>query len=494
MSTTIRVLILGDRSEDVELTIHELRRGDFEPEWLRVDTVSEYNAHLGWPPDVILAGCNSPLLDAPRALELLQQHHLETPIPFIVLSEASTEDAAIAMLGKGATDYLQKDRLARLGPAVRRALCEAKLRGDFCRAEQALRASDVRFSSFMNNSQTLAFIKDRDGRMLYINNTCEQIWGMTLADCFGKTNHQLWPSEVADRLCANDAAVIQRDQSSQLVEELSLRNGRTVPMLTFRFLFADGDGARLLGGVSVDISEQVRTQKALSSALAAKELLLKEVHHRVKNNLQIISSLLSMQAQSLQDLAAAQALQDSQERVQCMALIHERLHLNDEPDRLDFREYAAKLARDLFYSYGVNSERIRLRFELEPISLGLNQAIPCGLILNELLTNSLKYAFPNERGGEVLVKLSWGGDEVVELTVADDGVGLPVDFDWKESQSLGLRIMNILGRQLDGTVRRAAGAGTVFSLVFQRTPLPEAGHAPGEVSRPPIIDKSGKTA
>jgi PAS domain S-box-containing protein len=486
VSTTIRVLILGDRSEDVELTMHELRRGDFEPEWLRVDTVSEYNAHLGWPPDVILADCNLPLLDAPRALELLQQHHLETPIPFIVLSEAGTEDAAIAMLGKGATDYLQKDRLARLGPAVRRALGEAKLRGDFCRAEQALRASDVRFSSFMNNSQTLAFVKDPEGRILYINNTCEQIWGMKLADCFGKTNHQLWPAEVADRLLANDSAVIDRDESSQVLEEVSLTGGRTVQLLTFRFKFTDGNGRRLLGGVSVDISEQARTQKALSSALAAKELLLKEVHHRVKNNLQIISSLLSMQAQSLQDLAAAQALQDSQERVQCMALIHERLHLNDEPDRLDFREYAAKLARDLFYSYGVNSERIRLRFELEPISLGLNQAIPCGLILNELLTNSLKYAFPNERlnqrAGEILIKLSWDAGESVKLTVADNGVGLPADFDWKESQSLGLRIMNILGRQLDGTMQREAGPGTVFSLVFPRTPLPDPEIVPAEAS------------
>jgi PAS domain S-box-containing protein len=482
VSTTIRVLILGDHSEDVELTIHQLRRGDFEPEWLRVDTEPEFTAHLGWRPDVILADCNLPLLDAPRALELLQQHNLETTIPFILLSETSTEDAAIAMLGKGATDYLQKDRLARLGPAVRRALGETKLRDNVRRAEQALRASDVRFSSFMNNSQTLAFIKDHEGRILYINNTCEQIWGVTLADCVGKTNHQLWPPDVADRLRANDAAVIERDESSQLVEELWLRGGRTVPMLTFRFLFTDGDGRRLLGGVSIDISEQVRTQKALSAALADKELLLKEVHHRVKNNLQIISSLLSMQAQSLQDAAAARALQDSQERVQCMALIHERLHLNDEPDRLDFREYAAKLARDLFYSYGVNSERIRLQFELEPISLGLNQAIPCGLILNELLTNSLKYAFPNERAGEILVKLSWANNESVKLTVADNGVGLPADFDWMQSQTLGLRIMNILGRQLDGTMRREAGAGTMFSLVFQRTPLPDPENVPAEGS------------
>jgi PAS domain S-box-containing protein len=478
--TRVRVLILEDNSADAAMTIHELRRADFEPEWRRSNTESEYTEHLEWPPDVILADCNLPLLNASRALELLHQRHLDN-IPLIVVCQALAEDSAITMLGKGATDYLLKDRLARLGAAVRRALGEAKLRDDVRRAEQALRASDVRFSSFMNNSQTLAFIKDQDGRILYINNTCEQIWGLSLAVCLGKTNHQLWPAEMADRLDANDAAVIQRDESSQLVEEISLRNGRTVPMLTFRFPFADGDGRRLLGAVSVDISEQVRTQKALVSALAAKELLLNEVHHRVKNNLQIISSLLYMQSESLQDLAAARALQDSQERVQCMALIHERLNLDGEPDRLDFREYASTLARDLFHSYGVDPERIALRFELEPVSLGLNQAIPCGLILNELLTNSLKHAFPNQRRGEILVKLSWAEDQPVKLTVADDGVGLPAEFDWKESQSLGLRIMNILGRQLDGAIQRKTGGGTMFSLEFPRTALPDTNSAPAGI-------------
>jgi len=491
VSTRIRVLILEDRSEDAELIIDQLRRSHFEPDWLRVDSEVEYNALLGWRPEVVLADCNMPRLDAARALELLHEQNLD--VPFIVLSKAGGEDVPIALMHKGATDYLLKDRLARLGPAVRRALSETKLRDGMRRAEQALRASDVRFSSFMNNSPALAFIKDQDGRIIYINNTCEQIWGMTLSDCFGKTNHQIWPAEVAGRLLTNDAGVIERDESSQVVEELSLRSGRTAQMLTFRFPFADGDGRRLLGGVSIEISELVQTQEALSSALAAKELLLKEVHHRVKNNLQIISSLLSMGAEPLHDSAAARALHDSQERVQCMALIHERLHRDDEPDRLDFREYAAQLARDLFYSYGVDSERIGLRFELEPVSLGLNQAIPCGLILNELLTNSLKYAFPNERGGEILIKLHCGEDEIVKLTVADDGVGLPAEFDCKESQTLGLRIMNILGRQLDGAIEREACAGTVFSLTFPRTAPPESlpsNTRPGS----PILNKLQQTA
>ncbi len=466
MSKSVRVLILEDSPEDAELMVHELRRSQFEPEWRRVEAELEYSSQLAWPPEVILADYTMPMLDAPRALECLQE--LDLDIPFIVVSGAIGEDRAVEMMRRGATDYLLKDRMARLGPAVRRALDEKHLRDDVRKAEEALRASEVRFNSFMNHSPAANFIKDHQGRFLYINDTCEQMWGITMADCLGKTNDQLWPPEVAARLNANDFPVLQSGESSRMVEEITLKSGRKLQVLTFRFPFADADARRLVGCISVDVTEQVRIEQALSAALAAKEVLLREVHHRVKNNLQIISSLLTMHAESLEDPAATRALRDSQERVQCMALIHERLNRDDVPDRLDFREYVETLARNLFYSYGVNPDRINLRLELEPAWLGLNQAVPCGLILNELLTNSLKYAFPNDRKGEIAVTLQCGDDELVGLTVADNGVGLPEGFDWKQSQSLGLRIMNILARQLDGTLRQEADSGAAFSLVFPR--------------------------
>ena len=275
----------------------ELRRSQFEPDWCRVDTESEYNAHLGWRPDLILSDYNMPLLDAPRALELLKELNLD--IPFIVVSGAIGEDVAVAMMRHGATDYLLKDRLARLGPAVRHALSEKKLREETRRAREALQASEIRFYSFMNNSPAVAYIKDEEGRILYMNNTCEQVWGATLGQCAGKVDRELWPAEVAARMRANDVDVLDRGETSRIVEEISLGSGRTLEMLSFRFPFSDAAGRRFLGGVSVDISEQVRAEKALAAALASKEVLLKELHHRVKNNLQVISSLLTMQAGSL---------------------------------------------------------------------------------------------------------------------------------------------------------------------------------------------------
>jgi PAS domain S-box-containing protein len=465
-SVPIRVLLLEDRAEDAEQILHELRRSGFEPAWERLETEAEYLAQLQSPPDVILADYRMPQLDAPRALELLRTLNLD--IPFIIVSAAIGDDLAAAIMRQGATDYLLKDRLKRLGPAVRHALEEKQLHDDKRRAEQALRASETRFYSFMNNNPALAFIKDADGRILYINNTCEQAWNTTLAECQGKLDHELWQPADAARIRALDLSVLDRGQPSHLVEELPTRHEAVRHLLTFRFPFADAAGCRLLGGVSVDITERMQTEQALAAALAAKEVLLKEVHHRVKNNLQVISSLLNMQAELFSDPSLRDVLLQSRRRVESMAMIHERLYSTHDIDRVDFRQYVEALAHELFSAYAVNSKPVCLRLELDPISLELSQAIPCGLILNELVSNCLKYAFPNERSGELLITLRCVDDDLVKMRVADNGIGLPTDLDWRQSRSLGLRIVNILARQLMGTVHQELGAGADFSLIFRK--------------------------
>src|SRR5579864_2844309 len=371
LSVPIRVLILEDRPEDAELMLHELRRISFEPTWERLETEAEYLASLQSPPDVILADYRMPQLDAPRALELLRS--LDLDIPFIVVSGAIGEDLAVAIMRQGATDYLLKDRLKRLGPAVRHALEEKQLRGDKRRAEQALRASETRFYSFMNNNPALAFIKDSDGRILYINNTFEQAWNTTLAECRGKLDHELRPAADAARMRALDLCILDRGGPSPVVEDLPWGHGPVRQLLTFRFPFADANGCRLIGGVSVDITERMQTERALAAAVAAKEVLLKEVHHRVKNNLQIISSLLNMQAELLSEPAVKEVLLGSKRRVESMAMIHERLYSHEDIDQLDFRQYIEALARELFSAYCVNSSLVRLRLALEPVSLDLNQ-------------------------------------------------------------------------------------------------------------------------
>ena len=443
----LRALILEDRPEDAELMAHELRRSGYDPQWQRVETEPDFLAHLDPPPDVILADYSMPELEAGRALQLLQERGLN--IPFIVVSGTIGEDAAVAMMRQGGADYLLKDRLGRLGPAVKHALMENVLREEKSLAEEELQASEVRFHTFMHHSPALAFIKDKSGRILYVNNASSDA------------------EDIAVQLRA-DTSVFESGEPSRTIEEVTTAGGQVRQMLCFRFIFDDAAGRRLLGGVSVDITEQKAAERALSETLTAKDVLLREVHHRVKNNLQTISSLLNMQAELLPDFAARHALRDAQRRVHSMALIHEQMYGDKDMDEVDFGEYAKRLTRDLFDSFGVQAGRVRLRFALDPVSLAMDQMIPCGLILNELVTNSLKYAFPGERAGEILVSLRCGDGRTVTMAVADNGVGLPPAIEGKRSESLGTRIVEILTRQLGGSLDRQSGGGVSSTVTFTR--------------------------
>jgi two-component sensor histidine kinase/FixJ family two-component response regulator len=444
---SLRALILEDRPEDAELMAHELRRSGYDPQWQRVETEPDFLAHLTPLPDVILADYSMPELDACRALQLLQERGLT--IPFIVVSGTIGEDVAVSLMRQGGADYLLKDRLGRLGPAVKHALLENELRQEKALAEEELQASEVRFHAFMRHSPVLAFIKDDAGRIIYVNNASEDA------------------EDMAAQLRA-DASVFESGESSRSVEEVTTAGGRIRQMLCLRFLFHDAGGRRLLGGVSVDITEQKAAERALSEALAAKDVLLREVHHRVKNNLQTISSLLNMQAELLPDLAARYALRDAQRRVHSMALIHEQMYGDKDMDEVDFGEYARRLARDLFESFGAAAGRVSLRFAFDPVSLAMDQMIPCGLILNELITNSLKYAFPAERTGEILVSLRCEAGRTVTMTVADDGIGLPPGVEARRSKSLGTRIVEILTGQLGGNLVRQSANGLSTAITFIR--------------------------
>lgn len=209
-------------------------------------------------------------------------------------------------------------------------------------------------------------------------------------------------------------------------------------------------------------------EEQLRRSLAEKETLLREVHHRVKNNLQVISSLLRMQASVLADHQAREALKESQRRVRSMALIHERLYGSHQMDQIDFAEYARALVSDLINSYAGATGHVTSQFRTSCVLLKIDQAIPCGLILNELVTNSLKYAYPSGKPGQIYIHLEEMESDKVRMTVSDSGVGLPEGFDWKNSKSMGLPIVEILAKQIGGDLTVRSQPGTTFTLDFPR--------------------------
>ncbi len=215
-----------------------------------------------------------------------------------------------------------------------------------------------------------------------------------------------------------------------------------------------------------EITERKRMEENIIKSLQEKEVLLKEIHHRVKNNMQIISSLLGLASGTIKERKYKELFRDSQNRINSMSLIHEKLYRSENLTNIDFNEYIRDLANVLFQSRGVTG-KIELTLNIEKISIGIDHAIPCGLIINELITNSIKYAFPDDRKGEIKVSLRLNDENMIELVVSDNGVGIPEDVDFRNSESLGLRLVTKLAEdQLHGKIDLDRSNGTEFNIKF----------------------------
>jgi two-component sensor histidine kinase len=218
-----------------------------------------------------------------------------------------------------------------------------------------------------------------------------------------------------------------------------------------------------------EVTEQVR------AALREKEILLKEIHHRVKNNMAMMSSFLQFQIDQVQEPEALQRFIDTKNRIYTMALVHEKLYHTEDLKNINFKEFIEDLAQSLIFSYTTSPYTISLKTDIIDVSLNLDRAIPCGLIINELVSNALKHAFPENRKGIITIGFSMHSKNKYVLTVHDDGVGLPDQIDFQESDSIGLKLVPLLANQLDGEFsvqgrneekEGASGKGTGFRIVF----------------------------
>ncbi len=291
--------------------------------------------------------------------------------------------------------------------------------------------------------------------------------------------------EIGQLSRAFDRMTINLKRSRNLLEEYSANLMKKVKERTAeldkkvkeseRQMVATLNLAEDLEATSIDLKEEVAERKQaeekIQAQLREKEILLKEVHHRVKNNLQVISSLLKLQSQNIEDKQFLDMFKESQNRVKSMALVHEKLYQSRDLARIDFAEYIKSLANSLYRSHGADSNKIAFKIEVENVSLGINQAIPCGLIINELVSNSLKYAFPRGWQGKgeirISVRLTAGGE--IELLVSDSGVGVPKDLDFRKTESLGLHLVSILAEdQLQGKITLDRKMGTKFQIKFRR--------------------------
>lgn len=340
MNEELKVLILEDVEFDAELMEYEMRREGLKFTSERVETEKDFIRELDdLRPDVILVDHSLPQFDGVSALEITKRRSPLTP--FIFVSGKIGDEFAVDMLKKGATDYVFKNNLSKLVPAIKRAIAE--------------------------------------------------------------------------------------------------RN---------------------------ELEELKKSKIELQNALKEKEMLLKEIHHRVKNNLMIISNLLELQSYYVRDKADLNVFRESKTRADSMALIHERLYQSTDLKSIDIGDYIRNLAADIFDTYVIDPDQINLMVHVDDIRLDTNTAIPLGLIINELLTNSLKYAFPNDKKGKITIELNKNDDKFT-LIIKDDGIGFPSDLDYKNTETLGLELVNSLTQQVNGNMELISADGTEFRITFE---------------------------
>jgi two-component sensor histidine kinase len=223
---------------------------------------------------------------------------------------------------------------------------------------------------------------------------------------------------------------------------------------------------KALANLNQEIFERTKLEENLKASLEEKETLLHETHHRVKNNMQVINSLLQLQSNAIEDNTIKEILKDSRSRVYAMAAVHETLHGSEKLSEIDLKNYLSKITTSIFQSYAADHSKVKLNSNVENSPINLNQAYPLGLIINELISNALKYAFPDNREGEIKVSVK-KQDKELDLTIIDNGVGMPEDVDWKNTNTLGLKLVSTLvENQLDGSIDMESKNGTKFAIKF----------------------------
>ena len=338
------------------------------------------------------------------------------------------------------------------------------------KAEEALQESEEKYRSILENIEEAYYEADIAGRFTFFNDSLSKITGYSADELMG-SNIRGYTDQ--NRAMEGEKAFKDVSTTGKPVKgfawEITRKDGNKRHAEVSASLIRGGGGKGIgFLGIIRDVSERKQAEQQIKASLKEKETLLKETHYRVNNNMQVIISLLRLQSVKIKDKKYAGMFKDSENRIKSMALIHETLYRSKDFASIDFNGYVKSIANPLIRTYAVNPDRIKLNIRIEDISLGVDNAIPCGLIINERISNALKYAFPKDGIGEIKINLRSMSRDEIELTVSDDGIGIPEEVDIKKTESLGLQLVHILAEdQLDGTLELQRDRGTAFKIRFK---------------------------
>ncbi len=330
---------------------------------------------------------------------------------------------------------------------------------------ETLRNDNRLLTDLLSYAPVGIFVKDCQGRYISASQSIAQMLNRDVGHIIGKTAADLFPVDIAAQFWQTEQAILATGESSKIELVVSSADtDRTLLVIQFP-LYSAEVSLYAIGGVAVDITDRKYSEEQLQRTLQENQVFLREVYHRVKNNLQIISSLLDLQSATVRDPAMLDIFQDARSRLRSMALIHESLSRNHDLVHVDMATYLKNLLTPLQESYMTRSD-VSLHLNSEAIRVASNIAISCGLIVNELVTNALKHAFPGNQGGMITVTFHTNKDNQAILQVRDTGVGLADSVDFEHPSSIGLQLVHVLARQLRATIVLDRQGGTCITLMF----------------------------
>jgi PAS domain S-box-containing protein len=324
--------------------------------------------------------------------------------------------------------------------------------------------AELEYKTILSTALDGFYVTDSQGRILDVNDSYCSMTGYSRNELLNMRIKDIEAAETEEIILQRIAKIIKVGWD-RFETRHKCKDGRIVDIEASVNYMGVGSGKFFV--FMRDVTERKHAEDQIKASLEEKGILLREIHHRVKNNMQIISSLLNLQAGYIEDKKYLEMFKESQNRIYTMSLVHEKLYRSKDFTKINFKDYIHNLANGVFQSYSGMSSNILLNLNIENVELGIDSAIPCGLIINELVTNSLKYAFPDEKKGEIkIVLVNINGNEY-ELTVSDNGIGIPEDLDFRKTETLGLHLVSSLAEyQLSGKIKLDRSRGTEFSIRF----------------------------
>ena len=336
--------------------------------------------------------------------------------------------------------------------------------------EKMLEHKSEELQIMVDCSPAMIFYKDKKDRFVRVNKLLADTLGMSKEEIIGKTALEISPTKEKNYR-KDDKQVIESGLPKRNIIELIETPGGPRWVQTDKIPYRDEKGEiQGIIGFSQDITERKKAEEQIQASLREKEILLQEIHHRVKNNLQVVSSLLNRKSKAIKDKKDAEVFQECRNFVRVMSEVHAELYQTKNLASINLKDYITTIAQELVRAYfPAKPDKVALKFEFEDVLLGIDSAIPLGLILNELITNSLKYAFPENRNGEIKVSLHARNENEVELLIGDNGIGLPKGLVLRKAETYGLHmITGLVEKQLHGRIEFPESTGTLVRITFSK--------------------------